>query len=437
MAGVDLIVERRLSVGLTLVLLVIMAFIFAIGPSTGADELEEIRWTTADSPVILERSIEIEGTQRLVIEAGVVVQLDKDVGIQVVGELQVLGDPDLPVLFVPNTTGPVEANYWADVRLVSTSEDIEHTLSYAVFQGGDTALLVSSSRAVLDSCTFTQNRYGILVRGDGVIEATECDFMNNSVLGLEWESGATGRAASCTFLENVVGVYCYENVTPTVQGCHFEENYHHMSFAQGGNATVIACSFGPATAEMFECYWNSSPLFRGMDVTHPEDATFFLRKDSRPRFSGGTSISKIEVVSADNGSYAVNLAAITLKVVDDTGKTLEGANVTLSGDSGDVFTEGTTGADGLIKNAYMSTYTVGSPDGNDAENPHLVEVEWNGFEQTFRSTPRDLDKNRVLQLEVDTKGPEPGGWGFVPNVIVLVIIAIAAILITLWYQKRA
>lgn len=412
--------------------LVLPGLALSIMPSTvtaAPEDLTEVRWTLADSPVILNRSIEIDASERLVIEAGVVVQLDEDVGIQVKGELQVQGAVDSPVLFVPNTTGPIEANYWADLRLISTSEDLEHTLSYAVFQGADTALLVSSTTAVLDHCTFTQNRYGVLVRGDALMEANECDFVNNSVLGLEWETGATGRATSCTFLENVVGIYCYENVTPTVQGCHFEDNYHHLSFAKGGNATVIGCSFGPATAEMFECYWDSSPLFRGMDVTHPEDATVQLRNDSRPRFNGGTPISKIEVIASDSRSYAVNLATISIRVVDDTGKTLEGANLTLSGASGDVFTEGVTGADGLIKNAYMSTYTVGSPDGNDAENPHLVEVEWMGYAQTFRSTPRDLDREQVLILEMSISSPEPSSGNWWINIVIILIIGVVLMVV--------
>ena len=101
-----------------------------------------------------------------------------------------------------------------------------------------------------------------------------------------------------------------------------------------------------------------------------------------------------------------------------------------------MFTEGTTDADGLIKNAFLSTYTLGSPPGNDVENPHRTEVELNGYSRIFKVDPRDLDKDQILKLVVDTKGPEPGGGGFLPNLIILLIIDIAAIVIALWYHGR-
>ena len=273
-------------------LLLLVAIILSVLPpafsldhaTAQGDDLEELRWTTIDSPFVLASSVEIEPGVRLVIEAGVEVRFDEGAGLQVRGALTVEGTEARPVRFLPNTTGAIEPDYWADVRLMPERTDLESTLEWAEFQGADSGLLVSSARAVVGHCTFTKNRYGVLARGSANVEVTDCDFLNNSVLGLEWESGAEGFAEGCAFEENVVGVYCYQNVSPRVRDCEFRANYHHLSFAKGGNATVESCVLLNSSAEAVECYWNSSPLFRDVTFSEPDETTLFLRHDSRPRF---------------------------------------------------------------------------------------------------------------------------------------------------------
>ena len=400
------------------------------------EDLTDMRWTLEDSPVILNSSIEIEPTVRLIIEAGVVVMFDENVGIQVRGELRVEGTAELPVLFVSNVTGPVEPNYWADLRLMPSNSESENVLTYAVFEGADTGLLVSAGSAVLDHCSFRHCRYGVLARGEAVVEATDCEFIDNSVLGLEWETGAGGKVTSSIFSGNVVGVYCYENVTPTIRDCEFSANYHHLSFARGGNATVVGCDLGNTSAEAIECWWNSSPLFKDVVFEEPGDAEVFLRHNSRPRFEGGTSVSLLDVVSLDAGSYAVSLSTITIHVESDQGKSLDGANVTLSGRSGDEFTNGSTGEDGNLFPAHMSTYTVGGENDNDMESPHEAVVEWRGHSQSYKVTPRDLDKDQVLTLELAISSPEPSGEVWLLNIVLIMVIGLI-LMVVVMYRTRA
>ena len=424
---------------IVIILTLLLPFATTLPPMDGAmaapDDLTEMRWTLEDSPFILNSSIEIDPTVRLIIEAGVVVMFDEKVGIQVRGELRVEGTSDLSVLFVSNVTVPIEPNYWADLRLMPSDQASENVLSYAVFEGADTGLLVSAGSAVLDHCTFHKCRYGVLARGGATIEATDCDFIDNSVLGLEWETGAGGKVTSSTFRGNVVGVYCYENVTPTIQNCDFTANYHHLSFAKGGNATIIGCDLGNTSAEAIECWWNSSPLFKGVVFEDPGDAEVFLRQNSRPRFEGGTSVSLLDIVSLDAGSYAVSLSTITIYVESDEGKSLEGANVTLSGRNGDVFTNGSTDEDGKLFPAHMSTYTVGGENNNDMENPHEVVVEWRGHNQTYKVTPRDLDKDQVLTLELDLSSPEPSSEGWLLNIVLIIVIGLI-LMVVVMYRTR-
>lgn len=84
----------------------------------------------------------------------------------------------------------------------------------------------------------------------------------------------------------------------------------------------------------------------------------------------------------------------------------------------------------------MSMYTSSSSGGHDRENPHSVLLEWRGHEGTFTVDPRDLDNDRVLRLELDTGGPEPGGWGSLPVVALVLAIVGASVAIAWWYHRR-
>ena len=48
--------------------------------------------------------------------------------------------------------------------------------------------------------------------------------------------------------------------------------------------------------------------------------------------------------------------------------------------------------------------------------------------------PRDLDNDRVLKLEVDTRPPEPGGWDLLTVVTVLAAVVIV-IAVVVWYYR--
>ena len=183
------------------------------GAADDPDQFDmEIHWTKEDSPVLLNESIEIDETTRLVIEAGVEVRFDPDTGIQIKGHLMVEGTAEEPVLFTANTTEPFGPDSWESIR-------------------ARTGLQVSSAEALVQDCNFTINRYGLVARGGAQVEVRSCDFINNSALGLEWEEGSGGLAVDCYFEDNVVGVYFYNSSEPQVVNCDFSANYHHVSFA--------------------------------------------------------------------------------------------------------------------------------------------------------------------------------------------------------------
>ncbi len=422
-----------------LILAAMMLTLVPAGSAPGEDDWvpdRTVTWTPDEGPVVLSESLTLDGTTRLVIEAGVEVRLDPLVGIQIKGHLDVRGTEAEPVMFTPNASGPIGPDSWESVRLMSESAGRLHRVEHAVFQGARTGLLVSSTAVLVQDCEFFVNRYGIVARGGADAEVRTSRFINNSALGLEWEEGSTGLAVGCHFQDNVVGVYMYNSSAPLVEGCTFEANYHHVSFANRSIGTVRSCTFRGAIGEAYECYGGSAPLLVDVSFEEQEDDGIHIREASRPMMVGGTPVSNLVVDSKDEASYVIAMAWITVEVRKDGGGRLPGANVTIQGASGATFTRGTTDGEGMLEDALMSLYTSSSSGGHDRENPHRVTVEWRGHEQTFVVDPRDLDNDRVLALEMDIDPPEPGGWGFLPNVVVLLVISLVAIAAAWWYTQR-
>jgi hypothetical protein len=417
---------RNVHLGLAVFLaLAFISMALTTLPSSAEDDLSEERWTRGMSPVVLNASIEIGEDTRLVIEAGVEVRLAEDVGIQVKGVLSINGTETEPVHFVPDTVGAIGPSMWADLRLHAKSAGREHLIRWAVFKGADAGLLVASTNARVEDCTFDSCRYGILARAEAVLDVTRTTFFNCSALGLEWETRATGVASECIFDLNRVAVYCDQNASPVVEDCTFTGNYHHLSFSRGSNATVRRCHLSGAIAEHLECYEDSSPLLEDLTIADAGDAMIVLRERCRPRFVEGTPVSSVRVETLDDASYAISLSRITVEVSNDEGDLLEGANVTISGASGQVFSRGTTGPSGRTASALMSLYTVNSTGAQDAENPHRVVVEWKGHSQTYHVDPRDVDRDRVLALELVTSQSviDPEAWYILAFVLVLMGIA--------------
>ena len=338
---------------LTALLMAASTATFSAGED-GWEPASTITWRASDGPVVIDSSFEVDEDTRLVIEAGVQVLLDQGVGIQVKGHLDVRGTVDAPVLFTTNGTGPVAPDSWESVRLLSESAGRRHLVNHTFFGGARTGLQVSSASALVQDCTFTNNRYGLVARGGADVEVRTCEFINNSALGLEWEQASTGHAIGCTFTDNVVGAYWYEAPSPVVYNCEFTGNYHHVSFAGGSNGTVRSCTFRDAVGEAFECYDASSPLLDMVTIEGQEGEGIHIRNASRPRMVDGTPVSNLVVDSKDNASYVIAMVRVTVEVRGEDGKRLADANVTLSGASGAVFTRGITDGAGRLEGALMS-----------------------------------------------------------------------------------
>jgi hypothetical protein len=446
---------RGLAAVATLLVLVSLASLPAHAAGEDPPPLTNVEWSASGGPVVLATSIEVPEDERLVIGPGVEVRLDPGASIQVKGELRVEGTKAEPVRFIANASGPIKPRSWGEVRLHQASAGRYHTVSWAHFEGADKGLNAIGTSLQVDNCTFDTCRYGILSMGDAELnvtdstfddcsalgveweaDVTDSTFDDCSALGVEWEAGARGSARRCTFQGNNVALYCYNGASPLVEECAFDGNYHHLSFSTESNATVRRCTLANATGESFECYHRSSPTFEA-NTFLTDGAQAFVRNASRPRFVGNLSLPE-RVIASDTASYMVVLKRITVKVVDDDGRPLEGANVTIVGASGDVLSNGTTDALGRISGALISLYTLSDGGEPDAENPHNATVEWHNVTRSHKVDPGMLTEDDVLVLELAVSSPdETSSLGLVELLLIVALLAVVVVGAVVVRQRAA
>jgi hypothetical protein len=433
--------ENRFALLLLTAAVALPCLVLVVGSSgTLAEEppiYTDLNWTVDDSPVIINRSIEIAEGGTLRIGPGVEVLFDSETGIQVKGTLIVEGNETHHVRFAPNASGMAIPDFWEDVRLHSASAGNDHIIRWADFRGADAGLLVASTNATVEDSTFARCRYGIIARADARLEVRRSTFHNNTAVGIQWQAGSGGIATHCVFRDNRVGVYCLDHVAPEITDSIFRKNYHHASWAQNSTGAMRRCELFNSDAEALECYWNSTPFIVDVTISGSEAADLFLREGGWPRFIDGTPLSTWEVRANETTSYAIAGRWTNIEVRDHEGYALEGANVTLLGASGVEMGHGTTDAGGMVQRVFISLYTVGEEGGHDLENPHNLTVEWQNHTMSMNVTPREITSDNILLVVLDLSVPEEDEEGIsIWLVTVVVIIAVAAIIAALVLWRR-
>lgn len=413
-----------------LTLLLLLSVLAALpAPTLGApDDPVVIEWRVEDGPHVLNSTLVIPEDETLSMGPGVEVRLAEGASITVKGTLLINGTESDPVRIGSDTPGRPRPNSWGQVQLHALSAGNDHVVRWADFAGADTALSINAVDVTVEDCTFETCRYGILARAYADVNVHRSRFWNNTAAGLEWETGSVGSADDCDFVGNNVAVYCYDGATSEVLDSTFRRNYHHVSWAQNSSGALLRCELVNATAEAIECYWYSSPLIEDVLISGPVEQRVFLRESSRPRFIGGTPLTAVQVDTMDGASYAVAGMWITVEVQSDEGEPLKGANVTVRGASGDLFSNGTTAASGRLHRVFMARYTVSSSGGHEPENPHNVTVEWQGHRTWRLAEPADLTDDDVLVVELAISPPKRGTE--IPWLMLLVgiVVLLAALL---------
>jgi len=169
---------------------------FLRAPFVGAFFVDDnVIWSINESPIIIQENVIISELGSLTIEPGVQVIFDADIGIEVIGRLNILGIEENPIILGS------EDNHWKGISVYG--ENAQVTLKYVVMENALHALLIENSSILLENIQFrnnidsivTQNsdiiiRNSLFENNDLVINSTESNFsfeensfIDNSTLG--------------------------------------------------------------------------------------------------------------------------------------------------------------------------------------------------------------------------------------------------------------
>ena len=154
-------------------------------------------WTVANSPyVVVGNALVMDGVT-LTIEAGVQVEFQNGICLQIDGELIARGVNGIPIVFTSNETSPSPGD-WGYILFTDTSID-------AVFDGGGNYV----SGSILEYCVI-EYAGGLTVSGNGGLRINssspfvkDCSIRNNSERGIMiWENFLDVKIENTTITEN-------------------------------------------------------------------------------------------------------------------------------------------------------------------------------------------------------------------------------------------
>lgn len=225
------------------------------------DVLTNTTWTLANSPYQVIGSVRVTPTAVLTIEAGVVVEFDATMQMDIEGSLQALGTSQDSIIFRAAIQTP-DTGFWAGLtvdgsggfadlqycRISNASAALELQGSSTVsridmenssVQGCARALkswtagsgtvrrcnffgnyiAVQSSDLVIRRSTFTGNDYGIL---NSTCNVDSCTFSYSVIAAV---ANSRGHIAQSLFVSNAIGLQGYTVVAlDSITGCQFAEN---------------------------------------------------------------------------------------------------------------------------------------------------------------------------------------------------------------------
>ena len=165
-------------------------------PITAGGPIEsDTRWTPANSPIRLTKSVVVNAGITLTIEPGVSIELDSGLGLLIDGELIARGSPDLPITFGPSS-GTI-AGSWANIGFSDSSADavLDETgnyisgsilrncvIKYGGGSGASGQLVISESAPLVDRCRVSHGESsGIYVDGAESLKIRNCLIHDNIV----------------------------------------------------------------------------------------------------------------------------------------------------------------------------------------------------------------------------------------------------------------
>ncbi|HYF63906.1 MAG TPA: right-handed parallel beta-helix repeat-containing protein, partial [Herpetosiphonaceae bacterium] len=135
----------------------------------------EVRWTVADSPIVLRTNQTVPAGTRLTIDPGVDVRFDSRVSLEIQGNLVVNGTRELPVRFGSSDGGSWDGIY---IRPGGQANILGAEIDNAGAKG--VTVLVSQGVLIIRDTTLTNNRAGVLAF-DSYVEIQRAAIKGNRI----------------------------------------------------------------------------------------------------------------------------------------------------------------------------------------------------------------------------------------------------------------
>jgi hypothetical protein len=178
------------------------ALVVSCGPPGGGirvnkDITENTTWTRAMSPVVVEQSINVQGTSRptLTIDAGVIVRFKQGTGLSVgtssqSGALRAVGTKNEPIIFTAENEQP-QPGEWLGLSFGNNSDDARTRLENVQLSGsggGDKGVAIDVQDALVDMINVAVNGS----KGVGISFGGEAGFGLNSTAVTVHNAGSYG-----------------------------------------------------------------------------------------------------------------------------------------------------------------------------------------------------------------------------------------------------
>jgi hypothetical protein len=156
-----------------------------------------IRWTAAEGPYLVTEPLTVRPDATLRVEAGTDIRFGVLGGLKIEGGLEVVGEPDKPVRFVPLTDDPTR-DWWAGIELAGGDPPATRRLSHCLILGAEVGLRARGGAIRLDHCTL--DRCGsatIEILNRAEVEMTACTVTGGYRVGADIGQGSLLRMTDC------------------------------------------------------------------------------------------------------------------------------------------------------------------------------------------------------------------------------------------------
>lgn len=169
----------------------------------------DVTWTQANSPYIINGNVVVFPGNTLTIEPGVEVRFDGPYEIEARGILMAIGNASDSIRFTSNSVNPGSSR-WSQLDIKNATQGANGYFQYCVFEYADYAVSVECcwTSGVFDSyiknSTFRNDSVGSNGYAGNILEIRECKFEDNYI-GI---NNADKDIYNCEFYRNTIGIYC-------------------------------------------------------------------------------------------------------------------------------------------------------------------------------------------------------------------------------------